>query len=259
MFYGGMAGAAVTLVIAITVYIKLNIAQVITDLTGWNWPGAGRKARKTTSKQTDTSTKPTTKEIHVRKNVEKEVAAGEYVEPTEKMASGQIDPTALLSQESFRQTDLLKQGDLDPTALLKKGEIEPTALLTHDGLHPAALLKQEGLEPTTLLTKEGLEAKGLLIKKGHEPAALQSKTPKREPVAAAVSAGRDYSPDSPTETTILSEWNETNVLTADPDETTLLNETTLLDDIDETTLLTEEEPRFQKQVDIMIVHSNTII
>jgi hypothetical protein len=237
MFYGGMAGAAVTLVIAITVYIKLNIAQVITDLTGWNWPGAGRKARKSTSKQTDTSTKPTTKEIHVRKNVEKEVAAGEYVEPTEKMASGKMDPTALLSQESFKKTALLKQEGLDPTALLTP----------------------DGLEPTALLTPGGHEATGLLTKAGHEPAALQFKTPKREPVAAAVSAGRDYSPDSPTETTILSEWNETNVLTADPDETTLLNETTLLDDIDETTLLTEEEPRFQKQVDIMIVHSNTII
>lgn len=234
MFYGGMAGAAVTLVIAITVYIKLNIAQVITDLTGWNWPGAGRKARKTTSKQTDTSTKPTTKEIHVRKNVEKEVAAGEYVEPTEKMASGKMDSTALLSQESFKNTDLLKQEGLDPTALLTPDGLEPTALLMPD-LH---------------------EATGLLTKEGQQPAAIQ--TPKREPVAAAVSAGRDHS-DSPTETTILSDWNETTVLTANPDETTLLNETTLLDDIDETTLLTEAEPRFQKQVDIMIVHSNTII
>lgn len=223
MFYGGMAGAAVTLVIAITVYIKLNIAQVITDLTGWNWPGAGRKARKTTSKQTDTITKPTTKEIHVRKNVEKEVAAGEYVEPTEKMASGQIDPTALLSQESFKKTALLKKEGLDPTALLTPGGLEPTALLTPDG---------------------------------HEATGLLAATPKGEPVAAAVSSGRNHPSESPTETTILSDWNETTVLTAEPYD---MDETTLLDDINETTLLIEEEPRFQKQVDIMIVHSNTII
>jgi hypothetical protein len=223
MFYGGMAGAAVTLVIAITVYLKLNIAQVITDLTGWNWPGAGRKARKTASKNIDTTTKPTTKEIHVRKNVEKEVAAGEYVEPTEKMASGQMDPTALLSQESFKNT-----------ALLKKEGLDPTALLTPDGL-----------EPTALLTPDGHEATGLL-----------AETPKREPVAAGVSAGRNHPSESPTETTILSEWNETTVLTAEPYD---MDVTTLLDDINETTLLTEEEPRFQKQVDIMVVHSNTII
>jgi hypothetical protein len=210
MFYGGLAGAVITLVIAILAYVKLNIAQVITDLTGWNFPGAGRKARKTTSSQTDTITKPTTKEIHVRKNVEKEVAAGEYVEPTEKMASGQIEATALLSQESFKQT---------------------------------ALLKQEGLEPTALLTPNG-----------YEPTALLTETPVREPVAVGVSISRSASHDSPTETTILSDWNETTVLTAEPD-----NETTLLDNIDETTLLTEEEPRFQKQVDIMIVHSKTII
>jgi hypothetical protein len=209
MFYGGMAGAAITLVIAVLAYVKLNIAQVITDLTGWNWPGAGRKARKTNSKQVDTSTKPTTKEIHVRKNVEKEVAAGEYVEPTEKMASGQIEQTALLSQESFRNT---------------------------------ALLKQESLEPTALLTQDGLD-----------PTALLAETPVREPVAAVASSNRSVFHDSPTETTILSDWDETTVLTADPDEITLL------DDMDETTLLTEEEPRFQKQVDIMVVHSNTII
>ena len=226
MFYGGLAGAVIALVIAVLTYVKLNIAQVITDLTGWNVPGAGRKARKaTTSRQADTSTKPTTKEIHVRKNVDKEVAAGEYLEPTEKMASGQIEPTALLTQESFKKTDLLKRENL-----------EPTALLSPDGLEPTALLKE---------------------------------TPLREPVAAAVSSNLNGSHESPTQTTILSDWNEmtvlnadhdeSTVLTADNDETTLLGETTLLDDFDETTLLTEEEPRFQKQVNIMIVHSNTII
>ncbi len=212
MFYGGMAGAAITLVIAILAYVKLNIAQVITDLTGWNWPGAGRKARKTNSKQVDTSTKPTTKEIHVRKNVEKEVAAGEYVEPTEKMESSQVDPTALMSQESFKQTDFLKQEDLEPTALLSQD--------------------------------------------GHEPTALLAEIPQLGAVVAGVSAGSGNTTllaDAPTETTILSDWDETTVLTADPDETTLLG------DINETTLLTEEETRFQKQVDIMIVHSNTII
>ncbi|MGV2939545.1 hypothetical protein AB5I83_08145 [Mesobacillus sp. LC4] len=227
MFYGGLAGAMIALVIAVLTYVKLNIAQVITDLTGWDFPGAGRKARKTkTSTQADTSTKPTTKEIHVRKNVDKEVAAGEYVEPTEKMASGQIDPTALLSQESFKKTALLKQ----------------------EGVEPTALLAPEGLESTTLLTPDGLE-----------PTALLEETPVREPVAATISSNQSVSHESPTQTTILSDWNETTVLTADPDETTLLGETTLLDDFEETTLLNEEEPRFQKQVDIMIVHSNTIL
>jgi hypothetical protein len=193
MFYGGMAGAAITLVIAILAYVKLNIAQVITDLTGWNFPGAGRKARKTTSKQTDTSTKPTTKEIHVRKNVEKEVAAGEYVEPTEKMVSGSVESTGLLHHESFEQTALLAAG------------YEQRA-----GGTATALLSASGRSDTTLLV------------------------------------------DSP-ETTILSDWEETTILSVDPDETTLL------DDMDETTLLTKEESRFKKQVDIMIVHSETII
>ncbi len=216
MFYVGLAGAVIALVIAVLAYVKLNIAQVITDLTGWNFPGAGRKARKkTASTQTDTITKPTTKEIHVRKNVDKEVAAGEYVEPTEKMASGQIEPTALLSQESFKKT---------------------------------AMLKQNGLEPTALLSPDGLE-----------PTALLEETPVREQVAAAVSSNRSVSQESPTQTTILSDWSETTVLTADHDETTLLGETALLDDFEETTLLTEEEPHFKKQVDIIVVHSETII
>ncbi|WLR55355.1 hypothetical protein LC048_24350 [Mesobacillus subterraneus] len=211
MFYGGLAGAIIALVIAVLTYVKLNIAQVITDLTGWNFPGAGRKARKTTvSRKTNTSTKPTTKEIHVRKNVEKEVAAGEYVEPTEKMASGQMEPTALLRNESFKQTALLKQDNLDPTALFAPD--------------------------------------------GHEPTALLAETPVREPVAAAVSSNRSVFHESPAETTILSDWNETTVLTSDHDETTLLGETTLLDNLGK-----REEPSFKKQVDIIVVHSETII
>ncbi|RSD27087.1 hypothetical protein [Mesobacillus subterraneus] len=215
MFYGGLAGALICITLAILAYVRLNIAQVLTDLTGRNFPGAGRKARKR-SKAEDTVTKPITKEIHVRKNVEKEVAVGEYVEPTEKMASGPVASTALLNHDSVAPTALLSQESFKQTAFLNEGELDPTALL-NDGGQTAESLRQ-----------------------------------------AAASAARQLSgttllADAPTETTILSDWNETTVLTADADETTLL------DDMDETTLLTEEEPRFQKQVDIMIVHSNTII
>jgi hypothetical protein len=217
MFYGGMAGAAVALVIAILVYVKLNIAQVITDLTGRNFPGAGRKARNKSNENASTGTKPITKEINVRKNVEKEVAAGEYVEPTEKMVSGSVEPTALLNRKGLEQTALLHQdGTVEQTELLHRESFEPTTLLAtgnqqRAGGAAAALLSASGRSDTTLLA------------------------------------------DAPTETTILSDWEETTVLSVDPDETTLL------DDIDETTLLTVEEPRFRKQVDIMIVHSNTII
>jgi hypothetical protein len=191
MFYGGMAGAVIALVAAILVYVKLNIAQVITDLTGRNFPGAGRKALKRQSRGANTSDKPITREINVRKNVEKEVAAGEAVEPTERMVSGAIEPTALLSEDSFESTALLNGGQRDGAAA--------TALLSP-------------VRTSTMLLA-----------------------------------------DEPAETTILSDWSETTVLTADPDETTLL------DDWAETTLLTEEEPRFKKQVDIVIVHSNTTI
>lgn len=216
MFYGGMAGAAVTLVIAILVYVKLNVAQVIADLTGWDFPGSTRKGLKKSRVSKDSSTKPITKEINVRKNVEKEVAAGEYVDPTEKMMSGSVDPTALLNS---------------------------------GGTQPAALKHGEGLEPTVLLSEESFESTALLA-----GSRLQS--------IASGGNSTTLLAEAPTETTILSDWEETTVLTADPDETTLLgdmDETTLLDDMDETTLLTEEEPRFQKQVDIMIVHSNITI
>lgn len=174
MFYGGMAGAAIALTIAILVYIKLNIAQVITDLTGRNFPGADRKARKRSASAANTGNKPFTKEINVRKNVEMEVAAGEGIEPTEKMAR----------QASFESTELLS------------------------GSNQAA-----SAAATTLLSPGRLSG-------------------------------------GPSETMMISDWPETMVLTADQDETTVL---------DETMLLTEEESRFKKQVDIVIVHSQTTI
>lgn len=187
MFYGGMAGSAIALTMAIIVYVKLNIAQVITDLTGRNFPGADRKARKKSATATNTANKPFTKEINVRKNVEKEVAVGEAVEPTERMVSGEMEPTALLTQASFESTELLNGGN-----------------------------DREKAAATALLTPSRLSGE-------------------------------------PSETMILSDWSETTVLTADPDETTLL------DEISETMLLAEEEPRFKKQVDIVIVHSQTTI
>ncbi len=188
MFYGGMAGAAIALVVAILVYVKLNIPQVITDLTGRKFPGAGRKP----GKDGTTGTKPVTKEINVRKNVELEVAVAYAVDPTEKMLSGPVEPTALMSEASF----------------------EPTALLTEN--------KKQGVAPTTLLS--------------------------------SMHQAPGTTPSHPAETTMLEDWGETSVLTADPDETTLL------DEFNETSVLThEEEPRFKKQVDIVVVHSETII
>ena len=47
---------------------------------------------------------------------------------------------------------------------------------------------------------------------------------------------------------------ETSLLTADFDETTVLSA-----DVEETSLLIEEEDFFKKEVDVIVVHSTTII
>lgn len=47
---------------------------------------------------------------------------------------------------------------------------------------------------------------------------------------------------------------ETSLLTADFDETTVLSA-----DVEETSLLIEEKDLFKKEVDVIVVHSNTII
>ena len=64
MFYGGMAGAMITLIISIILYVKMGIAQVVEDLTGISLRKRLHKKRKA---QDESNQKRLTKEIMLKK------------------------------------------------------------------------------------------------------------------------------------------------------------------------------------------------
>ena len=150
MFYGGLAGALITLIISIIVFMKLKISQVLTDITGY---GSRKKARAATShsRRTDTETKKTTSEIKLRK---KDVPAAVEVEDTAIM-SQELEPTAILTndQKYKAQTELLVEKETaaymeEETSILGTDE-EETMLLSDED--ETTLLQEE--DETTILTE----------------------------------------------------------------------------------------------------------
>src|SRR5690606_9293274 len=116
MFYGGLAGAVITLIISIIVYMKLQISQVIEDITGGRFK---RKKANGRSSYETAETKRTTSEIKLRKK---------------------DDPVAT----SVADTALLVSQELEPTSMLQNTDVEPTALL----------VEEKPVEETSLLIEE---------------------------------------------------------------------------------------------------------
>lgn len=134
MFYGGLAGAVVSLLISIVVFIKLNIKIVLEDLLGFRFSKLVSR-KKNRGGQTE---KPITKEIVLRK----------------KAVPGEIEPTVLLEKEAGSTP-------LAETAILHE-EIAATTILTDDA-GEIMLLTEEASE-TTLLTED--EAETTLLTEG---------------------------------------------------------------------------------------------
>ncbi|GHH98735.1 hypothetical protein [Neobacillus kokaensis] len=139
MFYGGMAGAAIALVISIVLYVKMGIAGVIEDLTGWNL----RKTKRRIARE-QPGDKAITNEIMLKKQMPEAAVAAE----TELMSAAEITGhrgTAKMGQGAVAieetaetcETALLDQ--LDETTLLT--DVDETTLLTP-------------LDETTLLAAE---------------------------------------------------------------------------------------------------------
>ncbi|WP_186580093.1 hypothetical protein [Aquibacillus kalidii] len=115
MFYGGLAGAIVTLPFMIVLFIKLGIWQAIQDLTGFRTarPNSKRKAKEK-KKETRAKERRTTSEIRLRKkHVDAEEANSfeatellqDVMEPTELLQGNQVEETMMLSDSD--ETGLL--------------------------------------------------------------------------------------------------------------------------------------------------------
>jgi hypothetical protein len=117
MFYGGLAGAIITLGISIIVFVKLNISKVIEHLTGYSFRRARKKSRKTKYQEQDLAEKRTTNEIKIRKNVVEHNLAVKETAATEWMGE-EIEPTALMAVEKVEETELL----VEETTLLDQAD-----------------------------------------------------------------------------------------------------------------------------------------
>jgi hypothetical protein len=124
MLYGGMAGTIITLIISIILYIKMDIAQVIEDLTGISLRKRLHKKKKA---QDESNEKRLTREIMLKKQYAGEAAASQETE----LMSSEIEETALLADGYIEETSLLT-ADFDETTLLSEGVEETSLLLEED-------------------------------------------------------------------------------------------------------------------------------
>lgn len=179
MFYGGMAGAALALVLSVFLYIKLNIPQVVKDLTGFTLPGASRIANRLQHAQAE-QTGRITNEIKLRKHVEVESAAG-----PSRHAQGSGAPTALLSPNGSG-TKILTGNPTETTMLMGKQNKKAvssragveTTLLSEAKPSAARYTSTPPLNKTTLLAQKGvLDETALLNETRQEDTALPTQHP----------------------------------------------------------------------------------
>ncbi|OIK10637.1 hypothetical protein BIV60_20675 [Bacillus sp. MUM 116] len=110
MFYGGITGALVTIVISIVLFVKMEIAQVFIDLTGIQL----RKKRRQTTEESNEN--KYTKEIMLKKQYAESAAAKEteLLQVEETALLGDIEETTLLSEETallVEETTLLVENE----------------------------------------------------------------------------------------------------------------------------------------------------
>jgi hypothetical protein len=124
MLYGGMAGAVITLIISIILYVKMGIAQVIEDLTGMSLRKRRLKRQKA---QDESNEKRLTNEIMLKRKYPGEAAASLETE----LMSSEIEETALLVDEYSEETALLT-ADVEETTVLSEEGLEETSVLLEE-------------------------------------------------------------------------------------------------------------------------------
>lgn len=179
LFYGGLAGAILSFIISIVMFIKLNISEVFEDLTGFSFHKWAKRPKGRSRSKLVQNNKPITREIQPRRDVELEIAAPGNVEATELLAadvspSGSAEATELLRAEFFpsnstESTELLfseeaAAASADTTEHLAAANADETEPLAEDAAETELLSMEIG---TTVLLNEEMEETTLLS----EPAA----------------------------------------------------------------------------------------
>lgn len=124
LLYGGLAGALISLIIAVILFIKLDIPQVIQDLLGIRRTPKTREKRRRRDKRAQTTTDNISRNHTITKNPT-EVTDGSL---TTELLYDEVAATALLEAEDPNETTLLHT-NAEETALLDGQE---TTLLRVD-------------------------------------------------------------------------------------------------------------------------------
>jgi hypothetical protein len=234
LFYGGMAGALIALILAVFLYIKLNIPQVVKDLTGISLPGAARIASAQKFAHAE-QTGRITNEIQLRKSVD--VAGAERTLTME-------------SQQKHTATKNLGQGS---AAITREGTPQPAKAPALAPLFPLGEKKEAGdtvlLEHAGGLVSSSVKETTLLqdsAEPQHQAASLREETALLVQLHHAEDTAllQDFAENVPGETAALQNLADTGLLggkTAPqgPAQTELLGETAMQQGPAETGLLGE--------------------
>ncbi|MFJ5713571.1 hypothetical protein [Neobacillus sp. NPDC093127] len=162
IFYGGLAGAILSLIISVILFIKLNISEVIEDLTGFSFHKWVKKLKAHSRSKGEQSVKPITREIQPRRDVELEVAASGEVDATELLTAAADDETEFLASADADATELLEASDTDVTEFL--AEADATELLAAAAdTKVAEFLAAADADETELLEEAAAETELLAI------------------------------------------------------------------------------------------------
>jgi len=230
MFYGGLGGAILSLIISIIVYIKLNISEVIEDLTGFSFHKWVKKQRGRSRSKQEQNNKPITREIQPRRDVEMEVAG-----------SGSVDATEILDEE------VPSSISIDSTELLG---VEVSSSVSADSTE---LLGTEIPSSVNDDSTEQLEAEVPPSVNVDATELLESKVTTLDVADATELLAKAESDETEL---LLGDDAETKLLSIGIDETMLLNE-----GMEETTVLTApvSDSKFLKERDVVIVHTKATI
>ncbi|EKN71489.1 hypothetical protein BABA_01270 [Neobacillus bataviensis LMG 21833] len=155
MFYGGIAGAILSLILSIIVFIKFNISEAFEDLTGFSIHKWVKKLQQRRRSRQEQFNKPITREIQPRRDVELEAVVTGGADATELLAEAAAVETSdaastELLTEAAASTELLAEAAIDETELLAS-DAAATELLSVES-DETELLNEEA-EETTILSE----------------------------------------------------------------------------------------------------------
>lgn len=245
MFYGGMAGAALALVLSVFLYIKLNIPQVVKDLTGFTLPGANRISNSMRNSDAE-QTGRITNEIKLRKHVEVE---GSHPAPTALLSPDGSGAAILTGNPTGTTIRMGKKGsaaskpEAERVSFSKRHNVDHgsgTTLLAPQKAEGTTLLSPQSAEATALLREQEATA---LLKDTSRPAQDETAFLSGKQGQGAATFSTEQRAASDLKVTSHQHLEETALLTEAPsgqEETALLSETQ--PDLGETALLTQAQP-----------------